>query len=199
MTKIYTGATMSLDGYIAGPDESGFDLLFQWYGSGEVEIKTTDPDLTFRLSETDAAHVRHITEITGCIVCGRHLFDITKGWGGRHTLGMPVVVLTHSVPEGWENSEWFTFVTEGGIEAAVAKAREIAGEKVVGVNAGEMARQAIEARLIDEVWIDLVPVLLGDGTPFFDHVKTAPVVLDGPTSVIEGDRVTHLRYSVRYE
>ena len=69
----------------------------------------------------------------------------------------------------------------------------------MGVNAGEMARQALEAGLLDEVWIDLVPVLLGGGTPFFDHVKSAPVVLEGPTSIIEGTRVTHLRYRVRYE
>ena|ERR1700754_448153 len=196
MTKIYTGATMSLDGYIAGPDESGFDLLFQWYGSGEVEIKTTDPDLTFRLSETDAAHVRHITEITGCIVCGRHLFDITKGWGGRHTLGMPVVVLTHSVPEGWENSEWFTFVTEGGIEAAVAKAREIAGEKAVVLNGGTIGSQGLEAGLVDEVWLDLAPVILGGGTPFLSGLSKAPYSLDGPVSVVEGTKVTHLRYRV---
>jgi dihydrofolate reductase len=196
MTKIYTGATMSLDGYIAGPNESGFDLLFQWYEAGEVEIPTTSPDLTFRLSEPDAAYFREVTEITGAIVCGRHLFDVTHGWGGKHTLGVPVVVLTHSVPEGWEREgEWFTFV-DGGIEAAVAKARELAGEKAVVLNGGTIASQGLEAGLVDEVWIDLAPVVLGAGTPLFPALSKAPYTLEGPVSVVEGTRVTHLRYEV---
>jgi dihydrofolate reductase len=197
MSKIYTGATMSLDGYIAGPNESGFDLLFQWYEAGDIEMKTTSPTLTFRMSETDTAYVNHITEITGCLVVGRHLFDITNGWGGKHTLGIPYVVLTHSVPDGWEReSEWCTFVTEGGIEAAVAKAREIAGDKGVCLNGGTIASQGLEAGLVDEVWVDLAPVILGGGTPFFPALGGAPYSLNGPTSVVEGTKVTHLRYEV---
>ena len=90
------------------------------------------------------------------------------------------------------------FVTEG-IEAAIEKARELAGEKTVGLNAGEIARQALEAKLVDEVWIDLVPVLLGGGTPFFDQIKTGPVALEGPLSIGDDKAVTHLRYRVRYE
>ena len=196
MSKVYTGATMSLDGYIAGPEESGFDLLFQWYEIGDVEIQTTDSNLTFRVSEADAAYVRHITEVTGAIVCGRHLFDITKGWGGRHTMGMPVVVLSHSVPDGWEREgEWFTFVSEG-IEAAIAKALELAGGKGVVLNGGTIATQGLEAGLVDEVWVDLAPVILGAGTPFFPSLSKAPYTLEGPVSVIEGNRVTHLRYVV---
>src|SRR4051812_35093680 len=120
MTKITAGATMSLDGYIAGPEESGFDLLFQWYGNGDVAIPTTNPELTFSLTPESAEHVRALIERIGVFVVGRHLFDVTNGWGGKHTLGKPCVVLTHSVPDGWEReSEWYTFVTEGGIEAAI--------------------------------------------------------------------------------
>jgi dihydrofolate reductase len=198
MTKIYTGASMSLDGYIAGPEESGFDLLFQWYGNGDVEVKTAMPTLTMHLTEVSAKHFKDLTAMTGALVVGRRLWDLTSAWGGRHPLDVPVVVLTHSIPEGWEQEgESFVFVTDG-IEAAIAKASEIAGDKVVGVNGGEMSRQALEGGLIDEVWIDLVPVLLGGGTPFFDHVK-GPVSLDGPLSIVEGKAVTHLRYRVRYE
>jgi dihydrofolate reductase len=107
-------------------------------------------------------------------------------------------VLTHQVPDGWPvEGEHFVFVTEG-IEAAIAKAREIAGpDKVVGVNGGTIARQCLDAGLLDEIWVDLVPVLLGGGVPFFEQLAAAPAVLDGPISVIEGDRVTHLRYRVR--
>ena len=196
MTKIYTGATMSLDGYIAGPGDSGFDLLFQWYGNGDVEIPTATPDMTFKVTEASAAYIREQFELVGALVVGRHLFDITNGWNGRHPLAVPFVVLTHSIPDGWEReSDAWAFVTEGGIEAAVAKARELAGDKAVAVNGGQMARQALEAGLIDEVWVDLAPFLLGDGVPFFDHVK-GPVTLEGPISVIEGEAVTHLRYRV---
>ena len=58
MTTIYTGASMSLDGYISGPNESGFDLLFEWYGNGDVTVETADPNLTMQMTEMGAAHFR---------------------------------------------------------------------------------------------------------------------------------------------
>ncbi len=134
--------------------------------------------------------------MTGALVVGRKLYDLTNGWGGRHPMDRPVVVLTHDAPG--PDDESFVFVSEG-IEAAIAKARELAGEKVVGLNGGEIARQALEAGLLDEIWVDLVPVLLGGGTPFFDQVKTAPVQLEGPLSIGDDKAVTHLRYRVRYD
>jgi dihydrofolate reductase len=197
MSKVYTGASMSLDGYISGPGESGFEHLFAWYGSGDVEIPTGNPEMTFKVTESSAAHWREIMDMTGALVVGRKLFDFTSGWGGKHPMEKPVVVLTHSVPDGWaQQNEWFTFV-HGGIEEAVATAKELAGGKGVGVNGGTIASQCLDAGLLDEVWVDLVPVLLGNGTPFFDHLKIAPVVLDGPLKVAESSRVTHLRYQVR--
>jgi dihydrofolate reductase len=196
MTKVYTGATMSLDGYISGPDASGFDHLFRWYESGDIEIPTTHDDLTFRVSPPDAEYVRTMLGLTGALVVGRHLFDFTNGWGGSHPLDRPVVVVTHSLPDGWPREDApFTFVTDG-IEPAIAKAKEIAGDKGVAVNGGQIARQCLEAGLLDEIWVDLAPVLLGGGRPFFDQVAGAPYALDGPVSVVEGDRVTHLRYRV---
>jgi dihydrofolate reductase len=197
MSKVYTGATMSLDGYIAGPVESGFDKLFKWYGNGDVEVPTADPELTMRLTQVSAGHFRSVIDMTGALVVGRTLFDVTSGWGGRHPLDKPVVVLTHNPPEDWPDDTPFTFVTDG-IEAAIEQAKALAGDKVVGVNGGTIASQCLNAGLLDEVWIDLVPVLLGDGTPFFDGLTGAPVELDGPLSVTEGVDVTHLRYRVRY-
>jgi dihydrofolate reductase len=197
MTKTYTGASMSLDGYISGPEESGFDLLFDWYNNGDVVIETAQPDLTMRCTPQSAAYFREVIDTAGAFVVGRHLFDITNGWEGRHPIDVPVVVVTHSPPTDWRprNADHrFEFVTKG-VEAAVARARELAGEKAVVVNGGTMAKQALEAGLIDELWVDLVPVLLGGGTPLFDHVK-GPVSLEGPFSVVEGKRVTHLRYRV---
>lgn len=189
---------MSLDGYIAGPGESGFDQLFQWYGNGDVEVPTTHPTMTFKLTPQSAAYFSGSIESTGALVVGRHLFDVTSGWGGEHPLGVQTFVLTHSVPEGWENSENFTFVTDG-IESAIEQAKKHAGpDKVVGVNGGTIARQCLEAGLLDEICIDLVPVLLGAGTPFFSELKKVPVTLEGPSTVVEGKHVTHLRYKVVY-
>jgi dihydrofolate reductase len=197
MSKVYTGATMSIDGYISGPEESGFDLLFQWYGNGDVEMPTTHADLTFRLTSQSAAHVREMIDMTGVLVVGRHLFDVVNGWGGNHPLGRPVVVVTHTVPEGWPREDApFTFVTDG-IERAIETAKEIAGDKGVGVNGGQIARQCLEAGLLDEIWVDLAPVLLGGGRPFFDQVASAPYALEGPVSVVQGESVTHPRYRVR--
>ena len=196
MSKVYTGASMSLDGYIAGPNESGFEHLFQWYANGHVEVPTTNPEMTLRMTEVSAAHFRGLIEMTGALVVGRKLFDSTGGWGGNHPMGVPVVVLSHSVPDDWpREGAPFTFVSEG-IEAAIEQATALAGDKVVGVNGGTIARQCLDAGLLDEVWIDLVPVLLGGGTPFFEQLGTAPVPLEGPVSVLEGTGVTHLRYRV---
>jgi dihydrofolate reductase len=196
MSKVSTGATMSLDGYISGPNETGFDLLFRWYASGDVETPTANPQMTLRTSAASARHLRELTEKTGALVVGRHLYDMTNGWGGRHPMDVPVVVLTHRLPtDRPEEDENFAFVT-AGIEAAVAKARQLAGDKVVGVNGGTIARQCLDAGLLDEIHVDLVPVLLGGGTPFFSELKRVPVELEGPISVVEGTGVTHLAYRV---
>jgi dihydrofolate reductase len=196
MTKVYTGASMSLDGYVAGPNESGFEHLFAWYQAGDNEFPTAMPPMTFNLTDAGAAHVREVIGMSGALVVGRRLFDFTHAWGGRHPMDCKVVVLTHSVPDGWEqDGESFVFVTEG-IEAAIDTAKKIAGDRGVGLNAGTIASQALSAGLLDEVWIDLVPVLLGGGTPFFEGVTGMPVLLDGPYQVTEDERVTHLRYRV---
>jgi dihydrofolate reductase len=128
---------------------------------------------------------------------GRHLFDLVHGWGGRHPLGVTTVVLTHHPPEDRPAAdENFVFVTDG-IEAAVAKAQEIAGDRDVAVNGGQMARQALEAGLLDEIGVDLVPVVLGAGTPLFADLTSGPVEFEGPIRAVEGIGVTHLRYRVK--
>ena len=198
MGKVTTGATMSLDGYIAGPEESGFDLLFQWYGNGDVEIPSASPDVPPpRISATSAELIKPEWENTGALVVGRHLYDMTNAWGGRHPMNVTTVVLTHRRPDDRpEDDENFVFVTDG-IEAAVAKAKELAGDKNVAVNGGQMARQCLEAGLLDEVGVELVPVVLGGGTPLFADLGATPVQFEGPVAVVEGTGVTHLRYRVK--
>ncbi len=199
MGKTFAGATMSLDGFIAGPNDTGFDLLFKWYGAGDVEVPMPDstaqvPDS--HVSEATAELMRKEQSGWGALVVGRHLYDLTNAWNGRHPLGVTTVVLTHHPPEDRPQAdENFVFVTEG-IEAAVGKAREIAGDKHVAVNGGQMARQALEAGLLDEIGVDLVPVLLGAGTRLFADDGPEAVEFEGPFLVVQGKGVTHLRYRV---
>jgi len=200
MTKIYSGASMSLDGYVSGPEVTGFDRLFAWYSEGEIEIPPRKSSLEHRLTPASAEVVRTIVAETGVFVVGRKLFDITNGWDGEHPYGMPIVVLTHTVPEDWVAAHPgapTTFVTEG-VERAIEVAREIAGDKNIGVNAGTIASQCLDLHLLDEVWLSLVPVVLGAGDPFFTGLGNAPFDLEGPLSIAPSGRVTHLRYRVRY-
>ena len=143
--------------------------------------------------------MRDVVDRIGVFVIGRRMFDLTDGWGGTHPFDKPVVVVTHAVPEDWiaaHPDAPFTFVTDG-LASAIEQARAIAGDRNVGVTPGKIASQCLELGLLDEISIDLVPVLLGSGVPFFDQLKAAPILLDGPSLVVEGERVTHLRYTIR--
>jgi dihydrofolate reductase len=110
-------------------------------------------------------------------------------------MGVPAFVVTHSVPWEWiyEGSP-FTFVTDG-VESAVEQAKDVAGSKDVGVGGADVAQQRIGAGQVDEVGIDLVPILLGEGVRFFDRVRTGPIELER-TMVVEVPGVTHLRFRV---
>ena len=198
MGKVVTSASVSLDGYIAGPEESGFEHLFAWYDGGEAEFPSTHPEVAFNLSAADHAYLTQFIDRVGALVVGRHLFDMTDGWDGIHPLDRPVVVVTHNVPEAWIETHPdapFTFVTDG-VAAAVQQGHEIAGDMDVVVNGGTMATQCLELGLLDEITLDIVPVILGSGTRYVDAAKAAPILLDGPT-ITPGSRVTHLQYVVR--
>ena len=195
MTAVIANMSMSLDDFIADPSD-GVEHLFKWYGNGDVSVPTAQPDRTFRTSAASAEHLREAFETIGALVSGRRLFDLTGGWGGNHPAGVPVFVVTQNVPDGWPRDDAsFTFVTSG-VESAIEEARATAGDKYVGVASANIAQQCLNAGLLDEIRVDLIPVLLGDGIRFFDNLKGAPVHLDGPR-VIEGTGVTHLHYRVR--
>jgi dihydrofolate reductase len=151
----------------------------------------------FRISAASAAYLDEAWANAGVGVIGRRLFDMTNGWDGRPPVGDAVVVVTHRPPDDWDFPDApFRFVTDG-VPAAVALAKELAGDKDVAVNPGSIAGQAFAAGLVDEVLVDLVPVLLGDGVRYFgDYAGTSPLLLENP-EVVQGDRVTHLRYRVR--
>jgi dihydrofolate reductase len=188
---------MSLDGYIAKADNT-IGRLFDWYQAGDVEITTVTPDITFHLTPASADYWRAATEDIGVIVCGRTLFDFTDGWGGRHTIGAPVVVVTHQVPTEWVSDHpdaQFQFVTDG-VATAIAQAQDIAGPKTVAVAAGTIAAQCLQLGLLDAVAIDLVPVVMGGGRPFFPGLAVQDVPLGDPEVCLPSERVTHLRIPV---
>jgi len=195
MGQVIVGATMSLDGYIA--DESDrVGPLFEWYGNGDVEVTGADPDRVFRVSLVSADYLSKTWPTIGAEVIGRRLFDLTNGWHGRPPVGGAVFVVTHQAPTDWPFPDApFTFVTDG-VESAIAQAKAFAGDKNVSVAAGDIGGQALEAGLVDEVQVDLVPVVFGSGVRFFGAFAKAPQLRENPT-VVQGDRVTHLQYSVR--
>lgn len=195
MTTVIADMSMSLDGFVADPSD-GVEHLFKWFGDGDVTVPSADPRWTFRTSEASAEHLREALASVGALVVGRRLFDIAQGWGGNHPMGVPVFVVTHQVPEGWPRADApFTFVTEG-VESAVARAKLVAGERNVGVASANIAQQCLNAGLLDGISVSLVPVLLGQGIRFFDHLASTPVELEGPR-VIQGTGVTHLYYRVK--
>jgi dihydrofolate reductase len=197
MGQVVANASMSLDGYIAKPDNT-IGRLFDWLQNGEVEVPTVDDRITLHMSQPSAEYWHTWVAGLGALVCGRTLFDFTDGWGGMHTIGVPVVVVTHQIPTDWVDAHPdapFHFVTDG-VEAAVAAAQELARERTVAVTAGTMARQCLELDLLDAVAVDLVPVVMGRGRPFFGELTGADVPLGDPIECVRGDRVTHLVFPV---
>lgn len=193
---VVANASVSLDGFIAYSDNSIGDL-FQWYENGDVEVANAGDLPPFHLTRPSADYWNSWVSSLGALVVGRTLFDVTDGWRGQHPLAVPVVVLTHTPPTNWSypGSEHFHFLSDG-IDAAVAKAVELAQGRDVAVAAGTMAGQALAAGLLDEVAMDVVPLVLGSGRRFFGDLPLATVHLGDPLTVIEGKRVTHLRYPV---
>ncbi|HEY3978985.1 MAG TPA: hypothetical protein VGM79_17040 [Streptosporangiaceae bacterium] len=127
----------------------------------------------------------------GTSVMGRHFFDLMNGWEGRPPAGDHVVVLSHRPkPAGWHPEASYHFVDD--VTAAVAKARDLAGERTVIVNAGEAGGQVLAAGLVDEVAMDVVPVVFGSGKRYFGSIDGQHLLED--PHVIQGDRVLHLRF-----
>lgn len=196
MGKVVSAASMSLDGFVAHENNDP-GRLFEWYEAGDVEVLTASEPASFHLTPMSARYWREWVEQIGCLVVGRLLFDITDGWSGEHPLGVPFVVLTHEAPKDWAHAATGNahFVTNG-IEAAIALAQRIAGDRTVALAAGTVTGQALAAGLVDEVAIDLVPVVLGTGHRYFADIDPAAVRLGDPTTVIPSDRVTHLVFPV---
>jgi len=188
MGDVIVQMSMSLDGYIAGPGDD-VERLHRWMFAG------SGPGTG--LAGADQEIFDELRGGTGAMISGRRVYDITHGWHGSHPFtGIPLFVVTHAAPGAVPPGETpFTFVTDG-IASAVARARHAAGGKTVYVIGGaSIDQQLLDAGLVDELRIDVIPVLLGSGTQLFGKLRTPPAEL-AQANVTTSEDVTHLRYRV---
>jgi dihydrofolate reductase len=193
---------VSVDGFIADADDQ-VGPLFDWYANGDIELVEGG---TLKVSRTSAGYIQPMWASIGSMVIGRHLFDITNGWDGSPPAGEHVIVVSHRPkPDGWQpegrgpdphphRRASYHFID--GVAPAIAKAKELAGEGTVTVAAGDVGGQAFALGLVDEVAMDVVPVVFGSGKRYFGSVD-AQHLLEDPHIVVQGCRVQHLRYRVR--
>jgi dihydrofolate reductase len=194
MSKVVADISMSLDGFVTGPDPD----LEHGLGKGGEPLHAW----AFDGNEVDAEVLRENVEATGAVVMGRRLFDFVDGpngwsddvgYGAELKATPPVFVVTHRVPEKVRLKRQFTFITDG-LEAAITAARMAAGEQdVVVMGGGDVVSQSVTARLVQELRIHLAPIVLGAGTPLF---KGGGAVLLVQSSVRVSPRATHLTYHV---
>ena len=191
MSKVITGMSMSLDGFVTGPNVTrehqlgeGGEVLHRW-------LAEPDP--------RDEAVLAGMGEHAGAIIMGRRSYDLAEGDGGWDDGGpagqVPNFVLTHNAPppETVRAPSVFTFVTDG-IHSAVEQAKAVAGDNVVGVHGASATQQCLAAGLMDEIQVHLAPVLLGSGTRLFDHLG-GQFQLER-TDVVDTPNATHLRFRV---
>ncbi|WP_433725735.1 dihydrofolate reductase family protein [Actinoplanes sp. CA-051413] len=193
---------VSVDGFIADLNDD-VGPLHDWYFNGDTPITPSDDQefdhsgtgSGFRVSRASAEYVRSTWAGIGTIIMGRHLFDLVNGWEGRPPAGDHVVVLSHRPkPAGWHPEASYHFFDD--VTAAVDKAKQLAGDRNVAVSAGDAAGHILAAGLVDEVAMDVVPVVFGSGKRFFGGIN-AQHLLEDPHVVIQGERVLHLRFKVR--
>jgi dihydrofolate reductase len=195
MTRVIADISVSLDGFVTGPDAGPEQGL----GRGGEPLHTWAMDAG---DPVDVAVLQEATERSGAVIMGRRLFDIVDaptgwrdemGYGARHAATPAFFVVTHSPPEGVRLELDFTFVTEG-LEAAVDKARPAAGERDVVIMGGaDVIRQAVDAGLVEELRLHLAPMILGAGTPLFDNAQRREL---RQTSVRASSNATHLTYEM---
>lgn len=201
MGKVVFNMTVSLDGFVAGPNDSpenglgdGGGALFNWYFSGDTEILLSEGTPPLKVSAQSARILNESFQRLGAGIWGRKTFDIAHAWGG-HPPGSPAFIVTHQIPQEWvyEGSP-FTFVTDG-VESAVRLAKQAAGGKDVVVCTASILQQCLNAGLMDEIHLDVAPLLLGKGVRLFDHLDIDPITLER-IHAIEAPGVTHMAFRV---
>ena len=213
MARLIFDITMSLDGFVAGPNQTLEDPL----GQGGMELhEWAIATAAWRErhgqeggeDNADSEVIAESLARQGALIMGRRMFSGGEGpweddpnadgwWGDDPPFHVPVFVLTHHPRETVEKDDGtiYTFVTDG-IESALARAREAAGDKdVVVVGGANVVQQYLAARLVDEFHVHVAPMLLGDGVRLFDQLGSTPAKVE-VARAIESPGVTHLTYRV---
>jgi dihydrofolate reductase len=203
MAKVVVDISMSLDGFVAGPHDGlgrglgeGGEPIHNWVMGGPWTYSGGTP---FQASGVDREVLTEAFADAGAIIVGRRMYDVVDGWGEESTFDMPVFVVTsrpHPVRTVGKTS--YTFVT-GGIHAALALARETAGDQAVSVGGGaRVVQQFLADGLVDEIQVHVAPVLVGAGTRLFEHLGPRLPRLE-QSRVQESVNATHIRYRVARE
>ncbi len=195
MAKVVLYMSMSLDGFIAGPDdgmEHGLgvngECLHDWLSPGDGDPRS------YRPADGPGATVFDEVLATGAVITGRRTFDIAGHWAGDHHDGVPIFVLTHAAP-GEPAPGSARYVTDG-IESCVAQAKAAAGDRDIMLHGAATAQACLRAGLLDEMELQLMPVLLGQGRRLFEDLPPDHVELE-LLRALDGPGVQHLRYRVR--
>jgi dihydrofolate reductase len=187
--------SMSLDGFITGPDDRpgqgfgvgvGAEVLHAWLGEPVGERPGFHPG-------GPSGEVFDEVMATGAVVVGRRTFDIAEHWNGDHH-GVPIFIPTTGEPPE-PDSHWVNYVTDG-VESAMRQAKEAAGEKNVLVHGASLAQSCLEAGVLDEMEIHVIPILLGKGRRLFENLGSMRIELE-QTRVVQAPGVTHLHYRVK--
>ena len=200
MGKVVFNTSVSLDGFVAGPNDvpenglgDGGERLHDWIVNGGVEIALAAGHMAMKVSPQSAALLQDEVASNGAMVFGRRTFDIVDGWSGNPPQ-RPCFVVTHTVPAQWvKPNSPFIFVTDG-VESAIRQAQQVAGEKNVVIATASILQQALQAGLVDELYLEQVPILLGGGVSLFGNLGAA-IELER-LKVVEAPGVTHLRFRV---
>jgi len=189
--------SISLDGFIAGPNEGpdnglgdGGERLHEWFLTG------ADADHK-RVGRPAGVNGQLFDEFmaTGAVVAGRGTFEPAGGWGGDHHDGVPIFILTRHDPDELRQWPLVTYVND--VTSAMTQAKEAAGDRNVLVHGAGTAQLALAAGVLDEIQLHVIPVLFGQGRRLFEGLAAEQIELER-TRVLEGENgVTHMRYRVR--
>ena len=190
--------SMSLDGFIAGPNETpdnglgdGGHRLHEWaMPGGEVDLEVV------RRSDTANGKVVDEFMTTGATVAGRGTFDPAGGWGGDHHDGVPIFIVARHEP-CIDISQWPLVTYVDDVTSAMTQAKEAAGERNVLVHGAGVAQLALTAGVLDEMELHVIPVLFGQGRRLFDGLAAEQIELE-PMRILQGEGgVTHMHYRVQ--
>jgi dihydrofolate reductase len=196
MTRVAAAITISLDGYITGPNDGperglgdGGERLHYWVFGGPWSYEAEPRG---EPTGADKEYLAGAMTRAGAVVIGRGMYEAAGAWGGQNPFGMPLFVVTHR-PEDAPSEGGFTFVD--GLETAIARARQVAGGKDISVGGGaDVIRQALRAGHVDELAISIAPVILGGGKRLFDGFEQT-VNLEH-VALLQSPFATHITYRV---